>query len=177
MVGTGSLTSSGHAVDSIAFRNFAQSGHVTVEDSPALARERDPGASPLANKALLDLHVARLFQGAHLLGEHRITHLNLVSNEAKLNLVGGRQQRHDREANRVSEQAIQLVARMSQCCRPIAAAAAISGITATTALSEKWSPDWCGPHHPVAVLAPTTAAFQIENAATDPVNQRMPVRL
>ena len=110
---------------------------MTFERSPALLGEREPGPRPFADEPFVDLHVAGLFKRAHLLGKSRVTNLDVVPGEAELDSAGGRQQSGDGKANRMPEQAIQLMAWMAQR-RQISQAVTNNGITPTSSLRPKW---------------------------------------
>lgn len=109
---------------------------MALEGTLSLARNGQPRPAPLADESFVDLDVTGLLEGAHLLGEHRVGHLDVVTDEAELNLACGRQQGGDGKANRMTEQVIQRVARMAQR-RQISKAATSSGATAIAALSPK----------------------------------------
>src|ERR1700681_2070648 len=116
---------------------------MALEYAPAGFGQREPGAPTLADEGLVHLEVTRLLQKAHLLGQHRVGHLDAVSDKAELDLGRRRQQSHYGEANRVGEEVIQPVPRMGQRHRPTNHAAMRSGSTAIAALIEKWKPGWC----------------------------------
>lgn len=76
----------------------------------------------------------------------------------------------------MTQKLVQLVTGMLQRQRPTSHAAIKRGMAAMIALTEKWVPGWWGPHQPLALLTPTTAAFHQVKAAIDTVNIRMPRR-
>src|SRR5713226_2342625 len=96
-----------HPVDA---RYVAQSGEMPRERPTAILGERQPRARPLADEPLVDLDVAGLLEGAHLLRQHRIADLDVVPHKAELSLRSRSQQGHDREANRMAKKVVQLVA-------------------------------------------------------------------
>src|SRR5712691_588499 len=147
-----------------------------LERPTAVPGERQPCARPLADEPLVDLDVAGLLERAHLLGQHRIADLDVVPDEAELSLGRRRQQGHDREANRMAQQVVQLVAWVAQR-RPNSQVATSSGMIATATLPPKWMPGALGPHQPVATLNQMTTPFQTRNARTDPTNQSTALRL
>ena len=123
-------------VDAVALRNFAQGGEVALEGSAPLPGEGQPRSRPLADMTLVHLDVAGLLEQAHLLGQHGVGHLNVVANEAELDLARGEQQRDDGEADWMSEQIVQGVTGMAQR-RQISQPATSRGMTATTTLTPK----------------------------------------
>ena len=120
----------------MALRDLAQGGDVALEGFSPLAGEGQPRPASLADESFVDLDVACLLEQAHLLGQHRVAYLDVVSDEAELDLAGGRQQRCDGEANWVAEQVIQGMTGMAQR-RKISQAATSSGMEATATLTPK----------------------------------------
>ena len=100
-----------------------------------LPRQGEPGPRPVLDVTLVHLHITRFLEGAHLLGENGIAHLDVVADEAELSPVGGGEQCHDGESNGVTEQVVQVVAGMPQRLRQTSTAptGAVRGCCAAAA--------------------------------------------
>src|SRR5260370_42125129 len=101
-----------------------------LEGPTAALGERQPCARPLADEPLVDLDVAGLLEGPHLLRQHRIADLDVVPHKAELSLRSLSQQGHDREANRMAKKTVKLTAWVAQLS-PNSQFATSSGGTAT----------------------------------------------
>src|SRR5512145_234394 len=79
-----------------------------VERCPSDAGEPGRGTWSLADEALADLDVARLFERRQLLGQGRVGEFDAVADELELRPLRGREERHDREPGWGVDQFIEL---------------------------------------------------------------------
>ena len=127
---------SGNAAYPITAGDFLQGGQVALECAPTQIGDGKPSPAALADERLVHFHIARMLERVYLLGQRGVTHLDLVADEAELDMTGRREQGDDREADRMTKQLVELVAWMGHRGR-ISNAATINGITPTSSLTAR----------------------------------------